>query len=224
MTTPDEHELLAGEYALGCLEGDDLALAERLLRDDAAFRAAVERWEHRLMPLINQLKPVSPDSALWRRIEASLGAASFGPASASVPPHPGRPNRIWQFAAAAGFAVAACLGAILVLQPPPDRPLAVLAPVGDSQPYFIAEQTGSRVRITAVGPSSAPDGKDYELWSLPPGAAKPVSLGVLAARERIIDARLSLGTQLLVSLEPKGGSPTGQPTGPVIFAGKVTPL
>jgi anti-sigma-K factor RskA len=32
------------------------------------------------------------------------------------------------------------------------------------------------------------------------------------------------GTQLLVSLEPKGGSPTGQPTGPVIYGGKLTAL
>jgi anti-sigma-K factor RskA len=27
--------------------------------------------------------------------------------------------------------------------------------------------------------------------------------------------------QLLVSLEPKGGSPTGLPTGPVMYAGEV---
>jgi len=29
------------------------------------------------------------------------------------------------------------------------------------------------------------------------------------------------GTVLAVSLEPQGGSPTGQPTGPVLFQGKV---
>jgi anti-sigma-K factor RskA len=27
---------------------------------------------------------------------------------------------------------------------------------------------------------------------------------------------------LLVSLEPKGGSPTGQPTGPVLYGGQLT--
>jgi anti-sigma-K factor RskA len=27
------------------------------------------------------------------------------------------------------------------------------------------------------------------------------------------------GLQLLVSLEPRGGSPTGQPTGPVLYGG-----
>ena len=31
-------------------------------------------------------------------------------------------------------------------------------------------------------------------------------------------------TQLLVSLEPLGGSPTGLPTGPVLFAGTLTKL
>ncbi len=30
------------------------------------------------------------------------------------------------------------------------------------------------------------------------------------------------GTTLAISLEPKGGSPTGAPTGPVVAAGKAT--
>jgi anti-sigma-K factor RskA len=30
------------------------------------------------------------------------------------------------------------------------------------------------------------------------------------------------GTQLLVSQEPEGGSPTKAPTGPVVYAGKLT--
>jgi anti-sigma-K factor RskA len=29
---------------------------------------------------------------------------------------------------------------------------------------------------------------------------------------------------LMVSLEPRGGSPTGQPTGPVLYAGRLTGL
>jgi anti-sigma-K factor RskA len=34
--------------------------------------------------------------------------------------------------------------------------------------------------------------------------------------------RLKPGATLAVSVEPVGGSPTGQPTGPVILTGKLT--
>ncbi|MGH7153988.1 MAG: anti-sigma factor domain-containing protein, partial [Acetobacteraceae bacterium] len=70
-------------------------------------------------------------------------------------------------------------------------------------------------------------GKDLELWALPPGATRPISLGVVPAATRGLVVShpavpLTLRTQLMVSLEPKGGSPTGQPTGPVLFAGTLT--
>ncbi|HEX3992345.1 MAG TPA: hypothetical protein VHX39_14335, partial [Acetobacteraceae bacterium] len=68
------------------------------------------------------------------------------------------------------------------------------------------------------------------LWLLPlrwrrfAGETRPRSLGVLPASGiRMVDA-LTLGTQLLVSLEPRGGSPTGQPTGPVLYGGRLTAL
>jgi anti-sigma-K factor RskA len=65
---------------------------------------------------------------------------------------------------------------------------------------------------------------DYELWALPAGAP-PVSLGVLPATggasrhalsSRQLDA-LAASMQVAVSIEPAGGSPTGQPTGPVVL-------
>jgi anti-sigma-K factor RskA len=34
-----------------------------------------------------------------------------------------------------------------------------------------------------------------------------------------LSAPPATGTQFLVSLEPAGGSPTGQPTGPVLYEG-----
>jgi anti-sigma-K factor RskA len=35
---------------------------------------------------------------------------------------------------------------------------------------------------------------------------------------------LTAQTQLLVSLEPQGGSPTGQPTGPVLWGGRLAAI
>ncbi|MGI9382653.1 MAG: anti-sigma factor domain-containing protein, partial [Methyloligellaceae bacterium] len=71
-----------------------------------------------------------------------------------------------------------------------------------------------------------PAGKDYELWVVEPETA-PRSLGVLrggvqqvADRQLVESASLSKAV-LAVSLEPEGGSPTGAPTGPVLFTGKL---
>ncbi len=67
-----------------------------------------------------------------------------------------------------------------------------------------------------------------ELWSVPP-QGNPSSLGLIAAdgltvldRRRLPQTLLKGGTAALaVSVEPPGGSPTGTPTGPVVFAGKL---
>jgi anti-sigma-K factor RskA len=44
----------------------------------------------------------------------------------------------------------------------------------------------------------------------------------ITGRMLTLPARPPTGTQLLISLEPRGGSPTGQPTGPVLYGGKLT--
>jgi anti-sigma-K factor RskA len=57
----------------------------------------------------------------------------------------------------------------------------------------------------------------------------PRSLGLISAqgvtvlsRERLPKTLLEGGTDALaVSVEPPGGSPTGVPTGPVVYAGKL---
>ena len=69
-----------------------------------------------------------------------------------------------------------------------------------------------------------PTDKDLELWALPKGETKPHSLGVFPPSGRQLTAELAPDTQLLVSLEPKGGSPTGQPTGPVLYGGWLTTI
>ena len=58
------------------------------------------------------------------------------------------------------------------------------------------------------------------------GDKAPVSMGVIPAGASVhvgvdeqTQARLEKGAVLAVSLEPSGGSPTGQPTGPVVAAG-----
>ncbi|TIT10440.1 MAG: anti-sigma factor, partial [Mesorhizobium sp.] len=68
-------------------------------------------------------------------------------------------------------------------------------------------------------------GKDFELWMIE-GKDPPVSMGVIPAGQTAhmtispsVQEKLAQGAVLAVSVEPAGGSPTGQPTGPVVAAG-----
>ena len=96
-----------------------------------------------------------------------------------------------------------------------------------NQPVLVAsaERGGTVLRVNTLDPAIHVASRSLELWALPPGG-KPKSLGVLASTERetlklvaVADQTLGDVPALAVSLEPPGGSPTGQPTGPVLYTG-----
>ena len=66
--------------------------------------------------------------------------------------------------------------------------------------------------------------QSLELWALKKDGP-PASLGVIAADKLTAVNKHALPKDtkgLAVSLEPLGGSPTGAPTGPVLFVGDLT--
>ena len=221
MSDAPDRDVLAAEYVLGTLEGDEALEAARLLRDDPAFTAMVRAWETRLAPLADVVEPVAPPPALWDRIAAATAAAN---PTATVLPLPVRRRlRIWQASTGVALAIAASLAAFIVLRPVPAPRVAVLVPSSGGVPFLVAtaEPNGAltvRPNVTIAVPSD----RDLELWALAAGETRPRSLGVLPAAGRQLVASLPPGTQLLVSLEPRGGSPTGQPTGPVLYGGRLT--
>ena len=77
--------------------------------------------------------------------------------------------------------------------------------------------------IVPVGIPVPPD-RSLEMWHLPKGATRPSSLGLLPDNPQ---ARTTLtagpGDIFAISLEPPGGSPTGQPTQP-IYHGKIVKI
>lgn len=219
MSDDTDRDLLAAEYVLGVLEGEERDAAIRLLADDPAFAHAVEAWQQRLTPLASHAAPVTPPADLWQRIAVHIETTAT-----IVPLH--RRVRFWQATTAGALAIAASLAAFMVLHQPVPPRVAVLSPLdGGAAPVLmaIAEQNGTLV-VRPTAQISVPADKDLELWQLPRGATRPQSLGVLPASGKTLDVALAQNTQLLVSLEPKGGSPTGQPTGPVLYGGLlVTP-
>ncbi len=222
MSDAANRDVLAAEYVLGTLEGHDADEAARLLRHDPAFAAAVRAWEARLAPLAGGVAPVTPPPELWDRI-AAVTTSEVTAAGNVVPLSLRRRLRIWQASTGAALAIAASLAAFMVLRPLPAPRFAVLAPpTGGAAVLVATAQPNGVLSIRPDGVIAVPDGHDLELWALDFGETRPRSLGVLPGTGRQLVAALPPGTQLLVSLEPRGGSATGQPTGPVLYGGRLT--
>ncbi len=157
---------------------------------------------------------------LWRRF-----GRHAAPAAAAGRGRDG----FWRGVAAAGFLLAAGIAGIAILsrQPatgPSPVQVAALSPIGARPAAFVIEaQPDGALSVRPVSPETVPAGRDLELWSLPAGAKVPHPLGVLpAAGLRLAAGAIPAGrVQILVSLEPKGGSPTGLPTGPVLYGGAI---
>ncbi|HJS84920.1 MAG TPA: anti-sigma factor [Acetobacteraceae bacterium] len=225
---PDDPDLRAAEYVLGVLTGPEQAIGRNRITFDPGFRSAVEAWENRLAPLARLADPVPPPSELWDRITATLDQPPAPePALDEAPPPPApafwKSTRFWKMTTAGALAIAACLAAFIVLRAPPPPVAAVLTQTTGAAPALLAlTSPGGTLTIQPATPlAPPPEGRDYELWALPAGALHPHSLGVLPPTGRRLDVRLAPGTRVLVSLEPKGGSPSGLPTGPVLFGGQM---
>jgi anti-sigma-K factor RskA len=206
---------LAAEYVLGTLRGRARRRFERWRGSSELVAEHCALWEQHLAPMARQLRPMAPPPDTLAKIQRRLGLA---PAT----------GMRW----ASALAVMALLVAMFAYWPAargpqPDRVATISTPAGVLQ--WRVELYTQRARLVVRSPAltSAPSARDYELWALPAGAAA-VSLGVLPVRGEtslaLSDAQrraLAHATQIAVSVEPAGGSPTGQPTGPVVF---VAPL
>jgi len=243
----DDPDLLAAEYVLGVLEGAEREAVIRRADQDHALSAAIAAWEERLAPLATLVAPVAPPLALWQRVEASCGltAAPLRPAAgpARAVPVLDKGGRgfwdalgFWRGMTALGFGLAAALAVVAVIDrpvppapaPAPQIPLAsaVLAPPKGA-PAFVAEATPDKTLVLRpLERLAVASGKDYELWALPDGATVPKALGVITATGQTVTVPPSLHgpMQLMVSLEQKGGSPTGLPQGPVLWQGHMPQL
>ena len=132
---------------------------------------------------------------------------------------------------------AACVAALVYvgMRPMPLAPrvplLATLTGLKTNQPNFVAAISTDGRNLTIVPAALlTADKRSMELWLIPEGG-KPASLGLIAAGQPVrlnvppeLLQQVGSGATLAVSLEPPGGSPTGQPTGEVIAHGNLTRL
>lgn len=229
-------EALAMDFALGALDRAERRAADLRLRSDPAFRALVDDWTAQLSPLDEATPAVAPPPEIWAAISAEITPA-LRPAAARVAAPVVKPSlwqslTLWRGISFAG--VAAALVALAQVNPPAPPPvpgappqLLVAALAGaDGKPLLSAAYDPLRGAVVLTPATQRQDeGKSAELWVIE-GKNPPRSLGVIDIKDPnkhvITSAQLKglkSGATLAISIKPYGGSPTGQPTGPVVATG-----
>ncbi len=136
---------------------------------------------------------------------------------------------------AAAVALAVFLAVLTPTRYAPETMVVVMSDADASPAMTVSwpmHQKGEpKLRIRVLGHPEMPAGTAWELWMLPGGDQKPVSLGLIGTdptQELTIPRRLAPlidgASGLAMSVEPSGGSPTGLPTGPVLYKGLCTKL
>src|SRR5262245_66382048 len=74
-TPTDDGRIVAGEYVLGVLDGNERREIARRLELDADLAREVAFWEERLGGLADSVRPVAPPDAMWSLIESALADA-----------------------------------------------------------------------------------------------------------------------------------------------------
>jgi len=173
------------------------------------------------MRLAKDLTPVQPPAHVWAAVQRRLKLTAPRPAL----------FRMRSFALAASIVLVVAVAGLLYWHSLQSVRATVVATVSakSGEHVWELEVFGKLDRLVAHAAKlpARPAGSDFELWALPKGRA-PVSLGVLPAEGAatrtltpIQSEALANSSQVAVSIEPRGGSPTGQPTGDIVF---VAPL
>ncbi|QDH34080.1 anti-sigma factor [Porphyrobacter sp. YT40] len=250
-TTPEDgvmrdDPMIAAEWALGLLEGEELLAARGKYATDPDFAWRKQWWDDWFAPLSDAIPGAEPGEHVWQGIAARVAAqqaqaAAPEAAASNVVELQARVRR-WQWVAGlSSMAAAVALVWAFALAPariePAPAPAQIAAapmvatvPVGESglrlDVTYIPDS--KRMVVGAIGLTA--DGvHDHELWLVPADGTRLQSLGVVAPGEvrsmelpQTITAKLGEGASLVLTREPIGGKPEGQDAGPVVAKGAFT--
>ncbi len=240
MNTPTDDgndNLRYGEYVLGVLDADTRAEVSRELLASNEAATAVALWQRRLIPLAESIDEVTPASYVWARIRHALQLDQ--PARSDADPTRPRASLwnnliVWHWLGLGASALAIALLVMISL------PRQLAPPTAIHQGYMTAAiqqdngRTGwtatldmqhSRMILVPATPIAFATGHAPELWLIPAGG-KPIAVGMIDRDKPTtlplppaLMAQMISTAALAVSVEPTGGSLTGQPTGAVIGKG-----
>ena len=239
MNTPareNDEDLRYAEYVLGVLDVDARAAVAQDIESSPAAAAAVAMWERHLLPLAEEVADVAPAPYVWARIRDTLEL--HAPDRVASPKGLWNNLQLWHWIGIGASAVAIASVMFIATLPRPSPP-----PVSVSAGYMVStiqQESGltgwtatmdlqnARMVLVPASPVAIEHGRAPELWLIPAGQ-KPISVGMIMSDkpttltlDPLLLSRLGPTAALAVSVEPIGGSPTGQPTGPVIAKGAIS--
>lgn len=221
----DDLDMRAAEYVLGHQDSAEREAVRREMEVNADLRAAVARWERILLPLAQTAQPIAPSPDLLARIKAGLPLRLE---SDAVVLALRRSVRRWRAAAVVSAALAASVLVFAGVRllgdagKPSGIYVAAVNRGGDAPALIVRVDLASgRVFVRPVS-AEAPEGKSLELWYIAAGAA-PRSMGLVGQKsENLALPRGAIEkAKFAVTVEPQGGSPSGAPTGPIVYAGEL---
>lgn len=225
----DEDHLLAAEYALGVLPSEERDAVRARMKNEPALADALSFWRRRFSSLDTEFAETPAPPAVWLKLEKRLFAGEIRKSVWDS-------LALWRSLAGAAVAVAAIAIGVNLATPRPDpqafaAELVAALHAEGSNVSFVAlyNRSNGELRVTPLSGEQYTD-KDYELWAIEDGGPAK-SMGVVAANQRQ-DVKVSQdilidfgeGTTLAVTLEQKGGSPTGVAQGPIVAVGKATAI
>lgn len=215
---------LAAEYVLGTLTHGERTEVSAARSSSGALDSAIVGWEKRLSLLIESIPEAIPSADLLPKIEHRISLLGISDVVVMV-----RRVERWRalaLAASLAFVIASSLAVHMAQSPPTSAEHVAVLQKGEAAPAFIVSLNEKSLTLNVRTLTAKPPvNKDYELWIII-GSSAPRSLGVLPTEDsRTVklagfDLASIREATLAVSVEPPGGSPTGSPTGPVVFTGK----
>ncbi|WP_207848435.1 MULTISPECIES: anti-sigma factor [unclassified Pseudomonas] len=220
--TPALRRALAADYAIGLMSTAARRRFEQLLLDDAALRTELARWQESLASLTDAIPQQPVPEHVWQGITARIEPQVL---------HLPEKRPFWNWLR---VSVAACSIVVLVflgsLYNRDDARYRATLLTADAQPALKVEAHADYLQVEPLTLAAVDANRSLELWAIP-ADGKPISLGVIPAggkgKVELSEAQKALigkPIALAVSLEPEGGSPTGQPTGPVLYQGALAAL
>jgi len=240
--------VIAAEWALGLLEGEELLAARGKYATDPAFAWRKEWWDNWFAPWTDEMAGAAePGDHVWQGIAARVGTPADAGTDTPVVNNGGEVIELkarvrrWQWVAGITSAAAALALAVLAFAPgnapvtapgeaPPQlaaAPMVATVPIGETglrlDVTYIPES--EKMLIAAIGLTA--DGvHDHELWLVPDNGGAAHSLGVVTPGSvrsmsvpAEVTAQLHNGSRLILTREPIGGKPEGVDAGPVVAEG-----
>lgn len=232
MTPHDPIDELAAAYVLGTLSAGRRREVQSRLPTDAALRDAVDAWEGRLLPLTALVEAVEPSPALWTRIEQAI-APRRAPVGVSAWRTWWSSLGFWRAVAATGFVAASVVAFLpttgLFAPAAPQYMVVLVAPNGTAPGWVVQTSGADTLRLVPLGTTAVPEQRSLQFWTKADGWNAPVSLGLVQPGQPL-EVKLDqlpplVPNQLFeITLEPYNGSPTGRPTGPILYIGRAVKL